>query len=398
MKILQLCLRVPYPPADGGSIAIYNLQQALLHNGASLKVLAFNTIKHYVEPQTLPDEYVKATGLETVFLDNRVKPFAALLNLFTGDSYNIVRFIRRDFDDALVKILSENSFDIIQVESLFMVPYLDTIRRLSKAKIVLRAHNIEHLIWQRMAAQETNLLKKWYLGILCKRLRQYEVWSLNHVDAVAAMTKEDEKAIRELKGRRPVYLAPVGINTKEYLHDVVPEQNVIFHLGAMDWLPNREGVEWLLEKVWPEIEQLMPEAVLKLAGRNMPQRFFRYNSKNCRIQDAVDDGRHWMASGSVMVVPLFSGSGMRVKILEGMALGKPVVTTPVGIEGIPAENGKDVLVTADPKQFAAFVVELLKNPSKAKQIGESGRRLVTSTFDNDAIAAGLLQFYKEGKF
>jgi glycosyltransferase involved in cell wall biosynthesis len=393
VKILQLCLRVPFPPADGGSIAIYNLQRSLLKQNASLKVLAFNTIKHYVEPDTLPDEYVKATCIKTIFLDNRVKPFAAILNLFTGESYNIVRFIRRDFDDALTKLLTENTFDIIQIESLFMVPYLETIRRLSKAKVVLRAHNIEHLIWDRMARQETNPLRKWYLGILSKRLRQYEVWSLNRVDAIAAMTAEDEKAIRELGGTKPVYLAPIGMNTGEYLHTLTAKPNVVFHLGAMDWLPNQEGIEWLLEKVWPELRKIHPNAQLKLAGRNMPQRFLKYNSANCSIEDFVNDGKTWMAEGSVMAVPLFSGSGMRVKILEGMALGRPVVTTPVGIEGIPAQHGKEVMITDEPVQFANHLAFLMNNPEKAAAMGKSGKELVSTMFDNDQVASGLLKFY-----
>lgn len=395
MKILQLCLRVPFPPTDGGSIAIYNLQRSLLKQDAELKVLAFNTIKHYVDPETLPAEYVAATGMETIFLDNRVKPFAAILNLFTGESYNIVRFIRRDFDDALTKVLRENTFDIIQIESLFMVPYLDTIRRLTKAKVVLRAHNIEHLIWERMAHQETNPLRKWYLGILSKRLRQYEVWSLNRVDAIAAMTGEDEKAIRELGGTKPVYLAPIGMNTAEYHHTITAKPNVVFHLGAMDWLPNREGIEWLLEKVWPELKKIYPAAQLKLAGRNMPQRFFKYNSSGCTVQDFVEDGKTWMAEGAVMAVPLFSGSGMRVKILEGMALGRPVVTTPIGIEGIPAQHGKEVLITDDPIRFAGYLADLLKHPEEAARMGKSGKELVHSLFDNDQVANGLLKFYKE---
>lgn len=394
MKILQLCLRVPFPPSDGGSIAMYNLQTAFLKNGAQIKVLAFNTIKHFVEPNELPAEYVQSIGLETIFLDNRVRPFSALLNLFTGDSYNIVRFIRRDFDEALAAILKAEQYDIIQLESLFMVPYLDTIQRLSKAKIVLRAHNIEHLIWERMAAQEKNPLKKWYLDLLARRLRQFEVWSLNKVDAIAAMTHEDEKAFRELGSKKPVFIAPIGIDTSSYHNCIVPKSSV-FHLGAMDWLPNQEGVEWLVEKVWPVVLKLYPEAKLRLAGRNMPKRFFLYASNSISVEDFIDDAKSWMSASSVMAVPIFSGSGMRVKILEGMALGRAIVSTPVGIEGIPALDGSEVLIADQPEIYASYLVDLLKNSEKAIAFGLKGQEFVKKTFDNDVIARDLLNFYSK---
>jgi glycosyltransferase involved in cell wall biosynthesis len=396
LKILQLCLRIPYPPNDGGSIAIYNLQRSLLAQDVSLKVIAFNTIKHYVEPDSLPEEYVNSVSLESVYLDNRVKPFAALLNLFTRDSYNIVRFIRRDFDDLLKETLRKEVFDIIQIESLFMVPYLETIQRNSGAKVVLRAHNIEHLIWERMAVQETKPVRKWYLNLLAKRLRQYEVWALNRVDAVAAMTAEDELAIRELGGIRPVHIAPIGINVNEYSSVNDYSQPVVFHIGAMDWLPNREGIEWLLEMVWPKLKVLCPEAKLRLAGRDMPKRFFRYADERCSIEEFVPDAQLWMNQGNIMAVPLFSGSGMRVKILEGMATGKPVVTTPVGIEGIPARHGVEVMVADDPGTFAGMICELIRDPEKAKTIGEAGKKMVSEKFDNAVIAKKLIDFYKQG--
>jgi len=181
VNILQLCVKVPYPPHDGGSIAMYNIQKAVTENDATLKVLTFNTIKQLVDLNTLDEEYIKMTKIEGVFLDNRIKPFAAIFNLFTGESYHIIRFIRRDFEEKLIEILERNEFDVVQLESLYMVPYLETIRRYSEGKVILRTHNIEHLIWQRLAGITANPIRRWYLNLLADRLRHYEMWALNRV-------------------------------------------------------------------------------------------------------------------------------------------------------------------------------------------------------------------------
>jgi hypothetical protein len=276
VKILQLCTRVPNPPVDGGSIAMLNLEYALHQNGAELKVIAFNTIKQPVQFDTLDQEYLTMTHIEAVYLDNRIKLFEAFFNLFSGESYHIVRFIRRDFEELLVKTLSENTFDVIQLESLFMVPYLETIRRMSKAPIVLRTHNIEHLIWERMAKGCKNPFKKWYLNLLAKRLLQYEKWAMNTVDAIVALTGEDEKMLRKLGAKVQIYIAPIGVDMERYKVLPTLKEQIIFHLGAMDWLPNQEGIDWFLQEVWPDIEKEFPNSTFRFAGKRMPERFMKY--------------------------------------------------------------------------------------------------------------------------
>ncbi|MBK7964298.1 MAG: glycosyltransferase [Bacteroidetes bacterium] len=192
MRILQLCIRVPFPPVDGGSIAMYHMQKSLHENGAKLKVLSFNTIKQLTDLDSLDEGYKKMTRIEGIYLDNRIKPFAALFNVFTGESYHIIRFVKRDFEEALINILKKEKFDTIILESLFMIPYMEVIRQFSNAKVILRTHNIEHLIWKRLAQSEKKWLRKWYLNLLADRLQHYEQWALNRVDGIAAMTSDDE--------------------------------------------------------------------------------------------------------------------------------------------------------------------------------------------------------------
>lgn len=372
---------------------MYHLQTALHQNGAKLKVLAFNTIKQLTDIERLEPAYREMTRIEGVYLDNRIKPFAALFNIFTGESYHIIRFIRRDFEEALVRILEEETFDIIQLESLYMVPYIEAIRKHSNARVVLRTHNIEHLIWQRLASTCKSPLRKWYLNLLAERLRHYEHWAINRVDGIAAMTAEDELLLRETGARVPVMVAPVGVDLSDYPISYTPEPHVVFHIGAMVWMPNQEGVHWFLNEVWPAVVSQVPAARLKLAGKKMPDYIRKYASGAVEVNDFVPDGKAFIGTGGIMIVPLFSGSGMRVKIVEGMAMGKAIISTSVGAEGIGGEPGRDYLIADTAEAFVDQVVRLLQHPDLQRTLGRNARAFTEKVFDNKAIGTRLLAFY-----
>jgi glycosyltransferase involved in cell wall biosynthesis len=276
-----------------------------------------------------------------------------------------------------------------------MIPYIETIRSYSDAYVVLRTHNIEHLIWQRLASNAKNILRKWYLNLLAERLQHYEMWALNRVDAIVALTKEDHESMLKLGADIPINISPIGIDIKDYNVVENSGEPVIFHLGAMDWIPNQEGIKWFLENVWPTIKLEYPTVKLKFAGKKMPEEFFKYSDNQCEVNDFVPDGMKYMQDGSIMVVPLFSGSGMRVKIIEGLALGKAIITTTIGLEGIPAENQKEVLVADNAEQFINCIRDLLNHPNRIKELGTNARILAETHFDNPGIGKRLLNFYSE---
>ena len=192
MNILQLCNKIPFPPKDGGCIAMNNLTQGLITEGHSVKVFVINTQKHFTAIEKLPLDYRSKTKIEGVFVDTEIKVTTAFFNLFTNKSYHTQRFYSKLFETKLIEILEKENFEIVQLESLYMSIYVDTIRKYSKAKIVLRAHNVEHKIWERAAQLIQTPLKKTYLKLLATRLKQYELNSLQTFDAIATITKEDE--------------------------------------------------------------------------------------------------------------------------------------------------------------------------------------------------------------
>ena len=156
MKVLQICFRVPFPPHDGGAIAMYDILYGLSKKGHDVHVLAVNTPKHFQKDNVLEG----IATLQPVFIDTTISPVNAFLNLFKKIPYNVERFISKDFETALIDLLRKEQFDVIHVEGTFVAFYIDTIRKYSKAPVVLRAHNVEYLIWQRLAANEKNPLKK----------------------------------------------------------------------------------------------------------------------------------------------------------------------------------------------------------------------------------------------
>lgn len=395
MKVLQLCLRLPWPPNDGGTIAMFNMSEALVSNGVQVKVVAFNTLKHFVEPERIPSRYSETFQPQLVFLDATVKPMAAFLNLFSSESYNISRFDLPEMHQCISDLLQREQFDIIQLESLFMTPYVDTIRKFSKAKVILRAHNVEYIIWERLASSETNLLKKKYLQLLASRLKRFETGMLNRVDGIIVLTNEDRDTFMKCGCNVPVAVSPVSIDTGKYLlPDQKSNSQYVFHLGSMDWMPNIEGVEWFLQKVMPLVSDAGVDFKLFLAGKAMPEVYFEKKGKHLEITGKVDDAREFMSDKQIMIVPLLSGGGMRVKIIEGLAMGKTIVSTSIGAEGIKYTNGENILIADTPEQFAGSLLKCLSDADFCRIVGRNAQKLAAEKYDNKVAGFQVTEFYK----
>ena len=396
MKILQLCSKPPYPPKDGGSIAMNILTQELLNEGHSVKVLAICTPKLNIKIEDIDLAYRQKTNYESVFIDTTIKPLAVILNLFSTKSYNIVRFYSKEFNDKLIEIFKTQEFDIIHLETLWVSPYLDTLRKYSKAKIVLRSQNIEYKIWERMAYYCSNPIKKHYLKLLSRRLKKYENGLINSYDGIATITELDNTTLLEDGCKIPIIHIPFGIDLEKYKEDKSNlDSPSIFHIGAMDWRPNSDGIEWFLKNCWSKISTKYPTIKLYLAGRNMPDWLKNLEMKNVVIEGEVSDSHKFINSKSIMIVPLASGGGMRVKIIEGMALGKTIVSTAVGSEGIDYENKKNILIANTEDEFTTAISNCLDDKLYSESLGENARKLIESKYDNAIICKRLSDFYKK---
>ena len=394
MRVLQLCNKPPYPSIDGGCIAMKNISLGLLEKGVSLKIITISTEKHPFEISMFPKEFVDKTEIEDVFIDTKVNALDGFLALFSSDSYNVSRFFSSDFDSCLKKELEKNEYDYIHLESLYLMPFIKIISRYSKAKIVLRSHNVEHLIWERLANFETNVVKKLYLSHLSRKLRKYEIKVLNDVDGIATISYEDAKRYEELNCKIPLATMPFGVDLYKYkpVYNGLKDKIKLFHIGSMDWNPNIEAIKWFVDDIMPVLE--VDKLELHLAGKNMSNEICSMACDDIHIHGTVDSAIDFMGSKDVMIVPLLSGGGMRIKIIEAMAMGKAVISTSVGLEGIAAVHKKNVLVADSVVEFKNMITWLMANPEKIKEIGMNARSFVEESHNNNVIISNLISFYK----
>jgi len=395
VKVLQICSKPPVPQIDGGCKAMNNITQGLLKNNISVKVLTIGTTKHPFSLQKLDADYIKNTNIESVFIDTEVKPKDAFLNLFTSDSYNINRFISNDFEQLIIRTLSEEEYDIIFLEGLYVTPYINTIKQESKAKIIYRSHNIEHEIWERNLTQENKALKKAYLQLLVKRLKKYEISILNQVDGIAAITRKDEKALIKLGAKCPITVTPFGFELNINL--TTKKLNKIesfFHIGSMDWKPNQDGIKWFLENIWDLVVEKHPTLKFKIAGKSMPDWLINWKQKNVVISGEVKDAISFIQDNDVMIVPLFAGSGMRIKIIEGMALAKPIIATSIAAEGIKYKDNTDIIIANKIEEYICAIDNIVNNVDFANQIGVEAKKMIESNYNNQLIVNNLVTFFK----
>ena len=399
MKILIITNKIPYPPKDGGSIATLNLAKGLAHFAESVTILTINTSKHFYDLEKIPKDLKEKIYFEDVYIDTTTKPVPALKNLlFSKVPYNAERFISQDFEEKIISNLNKNKYDIIQLEGLYLTPYIPTIRKHSKALISLRAHNVEHEIWQRTTAQESNFLKKKYIQNLTKRIKNMETSMLNKYDLLVPITVRDEKILNKLGNTKPSHTTPTGYEieklTKINTKSIKQEFPSIFHLGALDWSPNQEGISWFLNNCWTKINEQFPDLKFYIAGRNAPEWFIKkLNKKNVVYCGEVDDATEFILSKAIMLVPLLSGSGMRIKIIEGMALQKTIVTTSIGAEGIPASHKNNILIANKPEDFTSEIITVLKDEELYNKIGKNAKDFISKNFDNLTISKSLIDFY-----
>lgn len=396
MRVLILCNKAPFPPNDGSSIAIYNMAKGLEECGIDLHLFSLNTKKHFKSDREVLKGFPKSTSYQSIYLDTNPTILGAISNLFSNQSYFVSRFYDRKVEKQLEWKLNETDFDIVQLEGVFMATYIPLIRRFTKAKIVLRAHNIEYLIWDRHIKMSKSWLQKFYLGIQTKRLRNFEHEIFGSVDAIVPITDADAVYISELSSS-PIHSAITGVDFKKYPKTNSTDFNPlsIFHFGSMDWIPNQEAVDWFLEKCWPVISSQVPEAKFVIAGRNIPKRFKLLANERIIVRENVPDAAEIYNQFNVMIVPVLSGSGMRIKIVEGMCFGKAIVSTQIGAEGINADHEKNILLHDNSLDFANAVIRLLKNENDRLVLEENAYSFARNHFDYLSVAGKLVAFYNQ---
>lgn len=400
MRILQLCHKPPRPAKDGGCLAIDAITTGMMNSGARVKVLTASTRKHPLDLEALEQTYIDATDIEGIDLETGLDIRDAYISLLNGDSYNISRFYSHQYAMVLRKVLSRARYDVVHLESLYTTPYIETIRmHAPTALISLRSHNHEYQIWEQRYKATRNPFHRLALRHLTKTLERYEKSVMNEVDTIVAISSGEGEGYRNWGFKGPIHVAGFGISPDAASPTSAARAQAerqgplkMFHLGAMDWGPNKEGVEWFIQSVWPDIRREHPAAEFHVAGRGLSRDTWGDAEgvvNHGEVEDAAAFGRQF----DLLVVPLLRGAGIRIKIVEALSRGIPVASTSTGLHGLELRNA-DCVVQAEPEAFGGAIIDLLHHPDRLPLLAEAGREAARISFDRDSIGADLLEFYK----
>jgi len=253
---------------------------------------------------------------------------------------------------------------------------------------ILFTHNVEHMIWKRLSQTEPHPLRRALLEVEWRKMRRYEGTACGAASLTLAVSEVDRAMLATLAPRGRVRAIPTGVDVDYWCSDGRPEApaNLVF-TGSMDWYPNEDAVLHFVDTILPRIRRDVPDVSLTVVGRNPTPRLRRLGEQaGVRITGTVDDVRPHVANAAVCVVPLRVGGGTRLKIFEALAMGKAVVSTSIGAEGLPVESGEHAMIADDPDDFGSAVVRLLQRPDERHRLGSAGRRLVEERFSWHEVA------------
>lgn len=404
MKILFLTPQLPYPPQKGTALRNWGLISGL-STQHQIAVLSF------VDPgQT--DEI--ADLLREACCVKTVEPPARTLRDRLGDMLTTrqpdmaLRLESDSYGRHLAEWLAREPFDVVQIEGIELAPYLDVIdeawptsERADRPLVVFDDHNCEYLLQERTFLTDLYSPTRWpaaaYSFVQWRRLRRYEAQVCRRADRVLAVSQADARALRTLVPGLDVTVVPNGIDTRVYQPATVgPEaasRSIVF-TGTMDFRPNVDAVLWFAKEVWPLIRVEVSDVSFYVVGQRPHRRLDALREdQGVTLTGWVEDVRPYIADAAVYVAPLRMGGGTRLKLLEAMAMGKPVVATSLGAEGYPITDGRELILADSPAAFAQAVVSLLNSPARRVELGQTARAFVERRYDWRVIVPYIEQVY-----
>lgn len=401
MRILYLTPQLPYPPHQGTQIRNYHLLRtaASAHQVELISFVRSGEGLHRAAPLqelcgqiwVLPAPPARSQAARVGTLLTSTEPDLAF------------RLQSEGFADILRAVANGNRYDIVQIAGLEMARYLPVVRAAApRARLVFDAHNAEFRLQGRAAVVDGRNLASWpkalYSLAQYLKLRRYEAWACRSADTVLAVSETDAAALRELDSSARVSVVPNGVESGYYQGETPPERdpNGLLFTGTMDYRPNVDAMEWFASDVLPAITAKRPETALQIVGRAPAPAVQQLASlrQNVTVTGAVEDVRPYFSRNSVFIAPIRIAGGARLKILEALASGIPVVSTRVGAEGIDLVEGKEVLLADSPEEFAGAVLRLLEDEELRKQMASLGRQAAQERFDWTRVAPRLLEAYQ----
>ena len=394
LKILLLTTKPPYPATDGGRIAVYEPLRRLAARGHHVTLLTFRAPPGQDEASFA--HLASLCRVEAIVHDTRTRPMGMGRNLFSRVPYTISKYRSPLMASQVRALLAATKFDVVHVEQVHMAGYGAIAQEEFGIPVVLRQQNIESHLVERYWKTQTGL-RRIYAKLQAVRLRNYEAEACAAVDRCLAITFADATRLHHISPSAKTLVVPAGVDVEEFAPlPHLEEREAVVFVGAMDWLPNVDAVLWFCKDILPAIRQEFPEMQFHIVGKNPPAEIRRLaETQGIHVAGFVEDVRDYFAKATVFVIPLRVGGGMRVKLLQAMAMARPVVSTPIGAEGIQVEDGRNILVAESAEDFAASVLRLLSDRKLGERLGQNARQLVEETYSWETATDLLEQVYRE---
>lgn len=386
MKILYITHKPVYPLVDGGCKAMASFLDLLIQD-FEIHHISISTNKHPFDISNYP-ENVKFKSIEHFHIDTDLSFFRSIKSLFEKGSYNVNRFYNKDLENNVCKKITELGINCVVSESIFPLAYLEAIQLKTQAKVYLRAHNIEHKLWQQHFKESTGL-KRLFLKKLTRDIRKFELNVFSEIDGCIFLSEEDQNYFKKLKNNVPSITIPVTIDTHNQQVDYLKSD--FFFLGAMNWEPNIQAVKDLIENIFPKIKEQLPSATLHLGGSFFPESIKSSPEKGVIVHGFVESLFDFFNTG-IQLVPLKSGSGVRIKLLETLNYGVPTVCTTIAAGGLKESDSTIYIVENNEDQFIKAAIDLANNINLRKEIGHNAKRYMEKAYNFENLKKELIEF------
>ena len=391
MKILMLTPYLPYPLLTGGQTRSYNLIKRLSKLGHDITL--FSLVKSDKEKKYVYEleKYCK----EVRVFKRPGKPWT-LTNIFkTGFSlfpFLVVRNWADGEKSAVGEKLKKENFDLIHAETFYVMPHIPE----TNIPIVLVDQTIEYKVYQHYVENYKFPLLKPLFYLDVAKLKFWELQYWRKASKVIAMSEEDKQTMISQVHTLNVDIVPNGVDTNYFSTKIIEKSKdpVVMYLGNFTWLQNREAIDVLISRIWPRIKSEVKNAKLWIIGKDAKNFFANLESKDVRVEE-VEDVRTAYQGAHLLVAPIYSGHGTRLKNFETFASGLPVVTTSIGIGGTDAEDGKEVIIRDKPEEIATAATKLLNDKVLYANLADNAKKMVQKKYDWDPIAKKLSRIYEE---
>lgn len=377
-RILIISHKPPYPPVDGGCFAMAKFDELMRNWNSDLIYFSLSTPKHPFHPNDLPSTYSLNKNYFNEYV-NTSKTGISFSRFLMGASFRVSRFYNQEIARKLIQIIKSNAVELVIFESIYSAVYQTVIKAQTHVKTVIRVHNIEHQIWNDYSTLENSNLKKEAYRVENKRLKQFEESCMAESNGLIFISELDLSWAKNNWKIPNSICIPVQISSIPNNREYHQNEMKLGHIGAMDWKPNVDGIKKFVQEVYPVLKTKFPNISLHLAGKSMPPEFISDEDLSIHVHGQVSDSSKFLKSLDVLVVPIESGSGIRIKILEAMALGIPVISTTTGIAGIPAVNHQS-FIRANTVDDWKDAISFLLVKEKYESLQQNGQKLINSSY------------------